>query len=62
MATNPLTLDDLITRAIEAGEIVKGINDPETLRKIKAGRKDIQEGRVHSEEEVDALIERWATE
>lgn len=57
-----LSVEDLIMRAINAGEVVQGINDPETLRKIEAGRKDIQEGRVHTEEEVDASIGRWATE
>ncbi len=58
----PVTVEDLIAKAVEAGEVVTGVNDPETLQKIAAGERDILEGRVHSEAEVDSMITRWATE
>lgn len=31
MAAHPLTIEDLIARAVQAGEIVEGVNDNKTL-------------------------------
>src|SRR3954465_9117033 len=40
MAANPISIEDLIARAVEAGEIVEGINDPKTLlERSKANSK-----------------------
>lgn len=33
MAANPLTIEELIARAVQAGEIVEGVNDTKTLTK-----------------------------
>jgi hypothetical protein len=39
MAANPLTIEDLIARAVDAGEIVQGVNDPQNPEGFGEGRR-----------------------
>lgn len=57
-----LTVEELIGQAIREGHVVEGINDPETLKRIEEGRTDIHAGSAQTEEEIHALIDRWAVE
>jgi hypothetical protein len=61
MAANPLTIEDLIARAVDAGEIVQGVNDPETLKDLEKADGSIAEGRTYTNDQVRSLLDRWAT-
>jgi hypothetical protein len=56
-----LTVEDLITQAIQEGKIIQGVNDPETLKDLEEADRDIAEGRTHSHEEVRRLVDQWAS-
>lgn len=62
MAASPLTIEDLIARALDAGEIVQGVNDPETLKHLEKADQSIAEGRTYTHEQVRSLLDKWAIE
>jgi hypothetical protein len=59
---NPtLTVEDLIATAIDAGEIIHGINDSEALKDLKIVGRSIADGSTFTHEQTRLLIDRWAS-